>query len=91
MNLNTRIPCVKHTTLVLALALAAMGSGAAMGATANQSDANGWKAALGVRSEGLNRLNDLDYTATNRTHAPEPEWSRALRIRSEGLNLIYGL
>jgi hypothetical protein len=88
MNTNTGIRRLKQTTVALALALAALGSGAAMGATSQPSGDDDWRGALSVRSEALNRL---DLTATFRTHAPEQPWERALRLRSEGLNLVYGL
>jgi hypothetical protein len=64
--------------MVTALAVAAIFAGSVQAAAQDQVSAPGWKQALRMRSEGLNRLHQLGDFA--------PSWNRALHVRSEALN-----
>ena len=64
--------------MVAVLAAAALFGGSVQAAAQDHASAPGWKQALRIRSEGLNRLHQLgDF---------EPAWKRALRVRGEELN-----
>ena len=64
--------------MVAALAVAAIFAGSVQATAQEHVSAPGWKQALHIRSEGLNRLHELGDFA--------PSWKRALRTRSEALN-----
>ena len=63
---------------VAVLAAAAIFAGSVQASAQDHVSAPGWKQALRIRSEGLNRLHQLGNF--------EPAWKRALRIRGEELN-----
>ena len=64
--------------MVTALAAAAIFAGSVQAAAQDDVSAPGWKHALHIRSDGLNRLHELGEFA--------PSWHRALHVRSEALN-----
>jgi hypothetical protein len=73
-----RIIAVVVTAAVLAVSTSA--------AVADVAKAPGWKQALWIRSDALNRAHHLGDYRRGAGSAAEPSWKRALRIRGEVMN-----
>ena len=72
----------RHRLLLPPLVALALITASAPGLAASQASEPGWKHALRVRSEALNRANGLGSTA----QAADSGWRRALHLRSEALD-----
>jgi hypothetical protein len=70
-------------TVVLTAAVLTVGTSAAV---ADADQKAGWKHALWIRSDALNRVHHLGGYRLDAGPTAEPSWKRALRIRAEAMN-----
>jgi hypothetical protein len=73
-------PIVAH---LVAGAVLVASSGAA---AADMASEPGWRHALWIRSDALNRVHHLGNYRVDSALAGEPSWKRALRIRAEAMD-----
>ena len=78
-GLAGRIVAVVVTAAVLAVSTSA--------AVADADQNAGWKHALWIRSDALNRLHQLGDYRLGAGLTADASWKRALRIRGEAMNL----